>query len=293
MRQEAPFDKKDGGLESKSGNSADMNSQYNHQLNFFDQFGPIDKDSPAGLIDLAGREAYIRFKAYDPPPDPTKPLPRTAKTRVLTLLGHTVTLVTLAAMIACAVGIPLPIQPRGAVSKSAAEPFPCMNCPCGCRDAETCWRDCCCYTQQEKMAWARDKGVTPPAYVVAAAGREVSAQKIVCKKSKSCCQQSTKVTSCCSAQPKRSCCGNKVACTQTVTQPRQAPQRRSSTATIIQALRCQGISLSTAMLPPTVVAPPTVRPELLPLAGSAAVRDDILYDQLGPSPDTPPPQICV
>lgn len=227
------------------------------------------------------------------PQIPPKPLSRTAKTRVLTLLRHTVTLVTLAAMIACAVGIPLPMQPRGANSKSAAEPFPCMNCPCGCRNAETCWQDCCCYTQQEKLAWARDKGITPPAYVVAAAGREVSAQKIVCKKSESCCQRTTKVASCCSARSNRSCCSNKVACTQPATQPRLASQRRSSTATIIQALRCQGISLSTAMLPPTVVTPPTVRPELLPLAGSAAVLDDILNYQLGPSPDTPPPQVCV
>lgn len=225
------------------------------------------------------------------PQIPPKPLSRTAKTRVLTLLRHTVTLVTLAAMIACAVGIPLPIQHRGANSKSAAEPFPCMNCPCGCRDAETCWRDCCCYTQQEKLAWARDKCITPPAYVVAAAEREASAKKIVCKKSESCCQQTTIVESCCRTRPNRSCCSN-VACTQPAMQPRQALQRRSSTATIVQALRCQGISLSTAMLPPTVVSPPTIKPELLPLAGSTAVCDDILNDQLGLGPDTPPPQCC-
>lgn len=41
-------------------------------------------------------------------------------------------------------------------------------------NAEACWRKCCCHTNAEKLAWAKQHGVTPPDYVVAAAERERS-----------------------------------------------------------------------------------------------------------------------
>ncbi|HJT78443.1 MAG TPA: hypothetical protein VJ739_14665, partial [Gemmataceae bacterium] len=36
--------------------------------------------------------------------------------------------------------------------------------PCGCQSAEQCWRHCCCYTPEEKLAWAHAHGIEPPAY---------------------------------------------------------------------------------------------------------------------------------
>src|SRR5207237_10798038 len=42
--------------------------------------------------------------------------------------------------------------------------YMCMNGVCGCRDAETCWRSCCCHSPEERHAWARAHGVEPPAY---------------------------------------------------------------------------------------------------------------------------------
>lgn len=68
------------------------------------------------------------------------------------------------AFLLATVGIPLPayrLKPTG-------RPYPCMGHACGCRDAEHCWKDCCCYSQQEKLAWAHAHNVTPPSYLLAA-----------------------------------------------------------------------------------------------------------------------------
>lgn len=77
--------------------------------------------------------------------------------------------VTLAAFLLASVGYPLW---SGGQSKDLSQAFPCMYRECGCRNAEQCWRGCCCFTGQQKLAWAEENNVTPPDYVVAAAQRE-------------------------------------------------------------------------------------------------------------------------
>jgi hypothetical protein len=58
-------------------------------------------------------------------------------------------------------GLPLPAPSTGETGR----PFPCQGHACGCRNAEQCWRHCCCYTMREKIAWAQGHRVQPPAYV--------------------------------------------------------------------------------------------------------------------------------
>jgi len=70
-----------------------------------------------------------------------------------------------------ALGVPIPM-PSADPQSSGNQPFPCMNCPCGCRTAERCWRNCCCFTMSQKLAWAKAHGVTPPAFVLEASARE-------------------------------------------------------------------------------------------------------------------------
>jgi hypothetical protein len=70
-----------------------------------------------------------------------------------------VTGVCLAYLLA-ALDIPLP----AIVHKDSSQPFPCQDHPCGCQTAEQCWTHCCCFTPQERWAWARAHGVEPPAY---------------------------------------------------------------------------------------------------------------------------------
>ena len=60
-----------------------------------------------------------------------------------------------------ALGVPLP-----APSRSAGQAFPCQGRPCGCLDAAECWQgDCCCFTLEQKVAWADAHGVELPAHV--------------------------------------------------------------------------------------------------------------------------------
>jgi hypothetical protein len=59
-----------------------------------------------------------------------------------------------------ALEIPLP----AAIHKDTSQPFPCQNHPCGCRTAEQCWASCCCFTPEQRWAWAREHHVEPPAY---------------------------------------------------------------------------------------------------------------------------------
>ncbi len=58
--------------------------------------------------------------------------------------------------------LPLPLP--ASVHKSGGLPFPCQNHPCGCQTAEQCWRHCCCFTPEERWAWARENNVEPPDY---------------------------------------------------------------------------------------------------------------------------------
>ncbi|WDQ14617.1 hypothetical protein [Rhodopirellula sp. P2] len=45
--------------------------------------------------------------------------------------------------------------------------FPCEACPCGCSSADYCWDKCCCHSDFEKLQWAAENNVTPPAFLVA------------------------------------------------------------------------------------------------------------------------------
>jgi hypothetical protein len=75
-------------------------------------------------------------------------------------------------IVACAIahyllvasGVPVPV----AAGPKSGERYPCEGHNCGCRSAEHCWRSCCCHTHEERLAWAREDGVTPPAFVLVA-----------------------------------------------------------------------------------------------------------------------------
>lgn len=64
--------------------------------------------------------------------------------------------------------------------KDRSIPFPCQDSVCGCRDAESCWRSCCCHTHAERAAWALERGIQPPAYVLEKAAREIATAKSCC-----------------------------------------------------------------------------------------------------------------
>ena len=74
----------------------------------------------------------------------------------------------------CAMLLPLPFAPllQNSPDKDSSEPFPCQHRPCGCRSAEQCWKKCCCFDNNQKIAWARANKVRVPDYVLYAAEKE-------------------------------------------------------------------------------------------------------------------------
>jgi hypothetical protein len=117
------------------------------------------------------------------------------------------------AYLLAALEIPLPVFAH----KDSSQPFPCQNHPCGCQTAEQCWQNCCCFTAEERWAWARAHNVEPPAYaekpaekpadnpVENAAADGWSTPKLrdrgkpAAKPVKSCCSASRGRSACCAA----------------------------------------------------------------------------------------------
>lgn len=113
-----------------------------------------------------------------------------------------------------AAGVPLPMA--ATVEKDLSQPFPCMNSPCGCQNAEQCWRSCCCHTPAERLAWAKAHGIAPPACLIAAdmdeAESESHASSCGVKKAKCCAQgprvEGQEVRAHSSSEKKMDCCAN-------------------------------------------------------------------------------------
>jgi hypothetical protein len=69
---------------------------------------------------------------------------------------------TLAGHLFATFGVPLFVSSP----KESAPTYPCQSRPCGCLSAAECWAgDCCCFTMEEKLAWAEANGVEPPPHV--------------------------------------------------------------------------------------------------------------------------------
>ena len=180
-------------------------------------------------------------------------------------------------------GVPLSTQ-RAAKSGAA---FPCQNCPCGCADAETCWRDCCCFTNRQKIVWAEKNGVKVPLFVTVAARRERAkgpAKPACCNEQLAC--DGSDQASCCedSTMPQlRSCCEKKQAAAST------SEARKGKVVLLITALKCRGISVSVSLLPPSL----SPAHEALSLAtvelGPHPIVAGTLYDSPCHDVATPPP----
>lgn len=72
--------------------------------------------------------------------------------------------------------IPVPVAAPGRSPKDTSSPFPCQNRPCGCRSADQCWKKCCCFTNQQKVASAKKNDVSIPQFVADAAKDEAKSE---------------------------------------------------------------------------------------------------------------------
>jgi hypothetical protein len=177
-------------------------------------------------------------------------------------------------------GIPLPVP----AIKDIAEAFPCMDCGCGCVNADMCWRQCCCYTNSQKLAWAAKHKVQVPEFVLEQVAAEIDTDPAELAQVKPCCRQrvlTAKSASCCDRQS-GSC-------------PEARPQNPPAIPGVlaIHALKCQGFSLSISLLPPSVPTDeigtelPLVPGEQVAIAGSESYQPPF-FDAV-----VPPPELAV
>lgn len=174
-------------------------------------------------------------------------------------------MLALMGFLAGTVGVPVP---RPALSgKDRSRPFPCLDRACGCQSADQCWRSCCCFTNREKVAWAKKHGVTLPDFVTHLAAREQPA--------------SPAATKCYAAKQSQSCCSG-------------SPSDAGWTVgfvTAIQARKCQGQTQMWLAL--GAATPPPARLSLnlqFVDSGEASVASAVLLG-VSFSPATPPPRV--
>lgn len=174
-------------------------------------------------------------------------------------------------VVSCAMLFPLSLQvaaPDSDVSpasKDCSAPFPCQDRRCGCRSAQQCWKQCCCFTNAQKLAWAKANGVNAPAFVAVAAKREASAGPANCKAKNLCCQ--------------------------TGAAPRRA-RGRVQLVVGVDALRCQGVEQSvTGQL---ICIPPPLLTGVVILdfeTSDVVARLESPPTPFQPEPPTPPPRL--
>ena len=171
---------------------------------------------------MEGAVAGRRLAAYNlPESDPlsstgTRNHPRGREiemgNRLRVLLGYrardVVVVLTLFSHFMVTIGVPLPAASR--MSKDCSRPYPCQNRPCGCLTADLCWKgDCCCFTLEEKLAWAEDNGIEPPEHVRPLV--ESRKARPAHPKKKSCCPEHASTPSPPVSVPP-TCCDGKLRC---------------------------------------------------------------------------------
>ena len=108
-------------------------------------------------------------------------------------------LISLAVLVSvCAALFPLPVGWQSKSAKDRSQPFPCQNRPCGCRTADQCWKKCCCFTNSQKLAWAKVHQVRLPEFVVVAAAKECSLAE---RSTARCCRTTGCETTSCESSP--------------------------------------------------------------------------------------------
>jgi hypothetical protein len=118
--------------------------------------------------------------------------------------------ISLFAYLATVLGMPLP---QGQ-AKDHSQPFPCQDNPCGCQNAEQCWRHCCCHSPEERLEWARANGVDPPAYAElpsSSGWQSVRVRDQIPSKTTTCCSCRKPTTESASPRPGKSCCTDREA----------------------------------------------------------------------------------
>ena len=174
--------------------------------------------------------------------------------------------------------LPLPLPSPKRIDKDQSQPFPCQNRPCGCRSAAQCWKKCCCFSNSQKIAWAKTNCVAVPEHVHTAAAQE---SKSPSYQEPSCAKKSKEGT-CCRTPEKKS--GSK-----------QAAGKKSGASKSVEyvigilAEQCRGESSFLNLLPWAVI-PDAVSVNIFSGVAFASHGECLLQPAITYQPPTPPPR---
>jgi hypothetical protein len=204
---------------------------------------------------------------------------------------RSIAIVLLCAQVFTCIGIPFSAQKVQGADQESGRPYPCMDRACGCATYSQCWAGaCCCYTMREKLAWARAKGISPPAAAIALAEQEVEP-----KPSASCteaCQDAPASggTCCHLAQSKPSQSEANLAPGQGEPEP-VAPEKQREIKWVlgVSALQCHGLSSDVLRTAPGLVSIHPHFSQELPFTGLLTIVSEFAKAFL-PLPAVPPPR---
>lgn len=212
-----------------------------------------------------------------------------------------------------ALGLPLPagMVPTGEVpgldaadviaAKDRSVVFPCMNSPCGCASAEQCFRDCCCTTLAERLAFARRHRLDAGLIASLEARLLGSAERAERKPQGACCTSDRPAKRCCEspedpvappAAAVESCCRDAATAVSSESDSMPTMERgRVRQVTLRAMLACKGLVTSWLAVGG---APPTPRFEITGLLPPRAWVE--LSDVTGENPLSvpvpPPPRVA-
>ena len=182
------------------------------------------------------------------------------------------TVLLIAALVAWLLPIPVfSLQPK--VGKDRSRPFPCQDRPCGCLSADQCKKQCCCFSSEEKLAWAKRNGVKASEVVSSSTKCETATLKT----RKKCCSVIRVASRSQSHDRLRKSASNPV------------PRHKSVIA--LAAQQCQGIEQTLLgqlifVVPPTTPLMPLVEPK-----GQRILLDGTRFWQPNAEPPVPPPRL--
>lgn len=194
------------------------------------------------------------------------------------------------ALVVGTVGVPLPTgRPK---DRSIA--FPCMDRACGCHDAADCKAHCCCFSSDEKLAWAAEHGVDAEPFVDRSQCGDlpsgdfstVAADSLALEGAgRSCCHK--QIASCCSSKGTR-LTGRPDA---TNAQEPACDRVNSDRLLSISAYRqCNGFGFLWSVLSAALAPPKPVGYEFEWLMTGRVAPWNAVTSSLSFSPPTPPPR---
>jgi hypothetical protein len=169
-------------------------------------------------------------------------------------------------------GVPIPIP----YAKDLSRPFPCMFSQCGCRDADQCWRSCCCHTAAERLVWANAHQVIAPDFLAAVAKTE--SETAQCEPTAGGCRLPSAPARCCETSARKH------------TDESVSPGTPADgSLSLIAALKCRGANNVVAGVT-ICMPPPQVQWRPIPIPQGRAEVALPRITSRGEAPPVPPPR---